>query len=88
MFLPFRRYPGRGLVTAKGSGRSAGALAAGLMRFGAPVCPHMGCRLRYDLESRQWLCPCHGSAFSVLGDPTHGPAMTDANVSHRQRPDG
>ncbi|MBR4082561.1 MAG: FAD-dependent oxidoreductase [Clostridia bacterium] len=87
LFLPFRRYPGRTLVTAKGGGKAAGALAAGIVRFGAPVCTHMGCRLRYDLESRQWMCPCHGSTFSVLGEPTHGPAMQDANVSHRQRPD-
>ncbi|MBR4954046.1 MAG: Rieske 2Fe-2S domain-containing protein, partial [Oscillospiraceae bacterium] len=64
-----------------------GALAAGLVRFGAPICPHMGCRLRYDLEERQWECPCHGSTFTVLGETTHGPAIKDANVSRRQRPD-
>ena len=87
LFEPFRQYTGRTLVTVKGSAKSAGALAAGLMRFGAPLCPHMGCRLRYDLEERQWACPCHGSTFTVLGEPTHGPAMKDANVSHKQRPD-
>ena len=37
LFEPFRKYTGRTLVTVKGSAKSAGALAAGLMRFGAPV---------------------------------------------------
>lgn len=87
LFEPARKYPGRLLATMKGSAKSAGALAAGLMRFGAPICPHMGCRLRYDLEERQWECPCHGSTFTVLGETTHGPAIKDANVSRRQRPD-
>ena len=88
IFAPTRQYPGHGRVVLRGGMKPAGAFLAGLPRMSAPVCPHMGCRMRYDLEERRWRCPCHGSSFSVLGECLNGPAYTDADVSHRQRPDG
>ena len=33
----------------------------------SPVCPHMGCRYNWQAESKQFLCPCHGSVFSPAG---------------------
>lgn len=51
----------------------------------APVCPHMGGKLRYDLQTRRWVCPCHGSAFNTMGEMLCSPAMTNAEVSARQR---
>lgn len=65
--------------------RIAGAYAGGIPRLGAPVCPHMGGKLRYDPESQRWECPCHGSTFTTLGQNLDGPAMQDAQVSARQR---
>lgn len=57
----------------------------GLSRKRAPVCPHMGGKLRYDEETRRWVCPCHGSAFTTLGEMLCAPALHDAHPSARQR---
>jgi Rieske Fe-S protein len=37
------------------------------------TCTHLGCRTRYDAESRQFLCPCHGGAYDVEGAVVAGP---------------
>lgn len=84
--LPFRQYRGKAGVIVQESAKTAGAFTAGLLRFGTPLCPHMGCRLRYDLDAQQWACPCHGSSFSSQGKLIHGPAMEDADVSGCKRP--
>lgn len=39
------------------------------------VCPHQGCTVSsYDSSSKQFICPCHGSEFSLTGNVTRGPA--------------
>ena len=73
------------LASCTNSGAVSGAYAGGIPRLGAPVCPHMGGKLRYDPESQRWECPCHGSTFTTLGQNLDGPAMQDAQVSARQR---
>lgn len=65
--------------------RMAGAYLTGLGRWGAPTCPHMGGKLRYDEETQRWVCPCHGSAFTALGENLCGPAIRSAAVSTKQR---
>ena len=65
--------------------RIAGAYAGGVPRLGAPTCPHMGGKLRYDPDSQRWECPCHGSTFTTLGQTLDGPALQDAQVSAKQR---
>jgi len=38
------------------------------------VCTHMNiCRLDWDRERRQLVCPCHGGAFDVYGNVVQGP---------------
>jgi cytochrome b6-f complex iron-sulfur subunit len=37
-------------------------------------CTHMGCIPNYDQESSSFLCPCHGSVFTLEGDVVKGPA--------------
>lgn len=37
-------------------------------------CTHMGCIPNYDSESASFLCPCHGSVFTMEGDVVKGPA--------------
>lgn len=39
-----------------------------------PKCTHKGCVVAWKDDERQFVCPCHGSEFSILGLPTHGPA--------------
>ena len=37
-------------------------------------CPHLGCKVGYDRENKQFQCPCHESAFSSVGKRLGGPA--------------
>jgi len=38
-------------------------------------CTHLGCRIQ-TFENGQLICPCHGSAFDLEGNPLKGPAIT------------
>jgi menaquinol-cytochrome c reductase iron-sulfur subunit len=40
----------------------------------SPSCTHLGCAYHWDNTARQFECPCHGSAFSIDGKVTAGPA--------------
>ena len=37
------------------------------------TCTHLGCRTRFDPESQQFLCPCHGGAYDAEGAVVAGP---------------
>ncbi|MDX8405227.1 MAG: ubiquinol-cytochrome c reductase iron-sulfur subunit [Mariprofundus sp.] len=39
-----------------------------------PKCPHLGCNVHWDGDQKAFLCPCHGSRFSIDGSVTDGPA--------------
>lgn len=85
-YRPDRSYPGHTLPVFCGALRVAAGYARGLAHPFAPVCPHMGCRLRYSRVTQRWECPCHGSAYELTGRLEQSPSMTDALVSLRQRP--
>jgi cytochrome b6-f complex iron-sulfur subunit len=38
------------------------------------VCTHLGCLTGYFPSEELFKCPCHGSNFSLQGDPVAGPA--------------
>ena len=40
-----------------------------------PKCTHMGCTVKWTEDHHDFECPCHGSTFNILGEPTHGPAV-------------
>ena len=42
-------------------------------------CTHLGCTLNYDLVSKTFKCPCHGSTFDGNGKWLAGPAKADLN---------
>jgi menaquinol-cytochrome c reductase iron-sulfur subunit len=37
------------------------------------TCTHLGCRTRYDAESKRFLCPCHGGVYDADGSVLDGP---------------
>ena len=40
-----------------------------------PKCTHQGGIVEWDEKARGYVCPCHGSRFSILGIPVKGPAI-------------
>ncbi|WP_010584212.1 QcrA and Rieske domain-containing protein [Schlesneria paludicola] len=35
------------------------------------TCPHLGCKVDYQENSKSFLCPCHASAFKLDGERTN-----------------
>jgi menaquinol-cytochrome c reductase iron-sulfur subunit len=44
-----------------------------VVAFG-PSCTHLGCPYHWDDQSKNFLCPCHNSVFSIDGKVVSGPA--------------
>lgn len=40
----------------------------------SPICPHLGCHYNWYPEARKFICPCHGSVYSIEGKVLGGPA--------------
>jgi menaquinol-cytochrome c reductase iron-sulfur subunit len=40
----------------------------------SPICPHLGCRFSWVDAQSKFICPCHGSEFSNVGEHEAGPA--------------
>ena len=37
------------------------------------ICTHLGCRVRWIDDQRQFFCPCHNAAFDKAGEVLSGP---------------
>jgi cytochrome b6-f complex iron-sulfur subunit len=37
-------------------------------------CTHLGCTVPWDAEKKQFICPCHASAFDITGAVVSAPA--------------
>lgn len=37
------------------------------------VCPHLGCKVHWEEEKREFFCPCHGGVFAKDGTALAGP---------------
>lgn len=77
-----KRQRGEALTAARLAGRYLGGW---LTRWHAPLCPHLGCKLVYDRQTRLWECPCHGSRFDDIGRVINAPAVHDASISQKKR---
>lgn len=40
----------------------------------SPSCTHLGCAYHWDEQTKNFICPCHTSAFSIEGKVLAGPA--------------
>jgi menaquinol-cytochrome c reductase iron-sulfur subunit len=40
----------------------------------SPICPHLGCHYNWYPEAHKFICPCHGSVYSMDGKVLGGPA--------------
>jgi Rieske Fe-S protein len=38
------------------------------------ICPHQQCKLNYNSNSQEFVCPCHASRFNINGNCLKGPA--------------
>ncbi|HKD35709.1 MAG TPA: Rieske (2Fe-2S) protein, partial [Pirellulales bacterium] len=39
------------------------------------VCPHLGCRVHWELQNNRFFCPCHNGSFDASGKATGGPPL-------------
>ena len=37
------------------------------------LCPHLGCRVRWEDDNHRFFCPCHRGVFDENGVATEGP---------------
>jgi menaquinol-cytochrome c reductase iron-sulfur subunit len=44
-----------------------------IIAFG-PRCTHLGCAYHWESAENSFICPCHGSLFSIEGEVLAGPA--------------
>lgn len=40
------------------------------------ICPHKGCKVVYEHDAKEFVCPCHNSRFALDGRVLKGPAKT------------
>ena len=45
------------------------------LRVLTSICPHLGCTVPWNKEKKQFICPCHGGAFSAEGSRISGPSQ-------------
>ena len=55
--------------------QDSACLMAGLFSSRKRRCPHMGCRLKLNPNTKTYDCPCHGSRFTNDGDIIVSPAV-------------
>ncbi|MCL2586631.1 MAG: FAD-dependent oxidoreductase [Firmicutes bacterium] len=70
--------------SVKASGHVGNVLLAFLNKIvPGPACSHMGCRMKWNRDTKTWDCPCHGSRFDKKGQLINGPATTNLKVGCR-----
>jgi len=74
--LDFTSPTGAKVVVAR---QGAGAAAEDFLALSS-VCPHLGCRVHWEVQHDRFFCPCHNGAFDREGKPVSGPPQA-ANQS-------
>ncbi len=45
----------------------------GQFRILSPICPHLGCSVRWVSDQDKFICPCHSGSFTADGERIAGP---------------
>jgi menaquinol-cytochrome c reductase iron-sulfur subunit len=67
------RLDGWRLVTEKKTAWVVKEPNGKIIAFG-PQCTHLACAYHWEMEAGKFMCPCHGSEFSIDGRVLEGPA--------------
>jgi cytochrome b6-f complex iron-sulfur subunit len=72
--VPLASVPagGRAVFEHAGEPSELSRSPAGL-RARSLLCSHYGCRVEWQAERRQYVCPCHQGTFDADGRPVAGP---------------
>lgn len=46
---------------------------SGEIRVMSSVCTHLGCTVRWEEQSKHFICPCHGGIYDAEGEVVSGP---------------
>jgi cytochrome b6-f complex iron-sulfur subunit len=70
--------PGAGLRYTLPSGQqvSIQRTATGFVAL-SNVCPHLGCKVRWEPQNGRFFCPCHEGTFAPDGSATGGPPKAE-----------
>ena len=73
---PDELEPGSGALIRRGIKKLAAYRdEGGGLHLRSATCTHAGCVVHWNPFERCWDCPCHGSHFSVDGEPLNAPAF-------------
>jgi len=69
--------PGQGAVVRQGTAKIAAYRdESGQLHLRSAVCTRTNCIVHWNAFERCWDCPCHGSQFSIDGEPINSPAAS------------
>jgi menaquinol-cytochrome c reductase iron-sulfur subunit len=61
---------------------------AGQFRILSPVCPHLGCSIRWINAQNRFICPCHNGTFTAEGEYISGPPRRSMDALDAKVADG
>ena len=60
----------------------------GVFKVLSPVCPHLGCAVRWIDTENKFICPCHSGAFTATGERISGPPPRNMDSLEAKVEDG
>jgi nitrite reductase/ring-hydroxylating ferredoxin subunit len=71
-----------GIFLVKGKKRGVYKDDAGKFHFVKARCSHLKCQLKFDPNNNTFICPCHGSMYTVEGEVLLEPAIKPISVKN------
>lgn len=60
----------------------------GVFKILSPVCPHLGCAIRWVDTENKFICPCHSGSFTATGERIAGPPPRNMDSLEAKVEDG